>query len=44
MPLPQGFDVDPTTNPAAIEHLTELTVIVALMGVGLALDLSLIHI
>ncbi|MCO5309232.1 MAG: cation:proton antiporter [Austwickia sp.] len=38
MPLPQGFDVDPTTNPAAIEHLTELTVIVALMGVGLALD------
>lgn len=38
LPLPQGFDLHPMVNRAAIEHLTELTVIVALMGVGLALD------
>lgn len=38
MPLPEGFELDPMANRALIEHLTELTVIIALMGVGLALD------
>ena len=37
-PLPDGLPLDPQENRAAIEHVTELTVIVALMGVGLALD------
>jgi len=37
-PLPDGLPLDPQDNRAAIEHVTELTVIVALMGVGLALD------
>lgn len=37
-PLPDGLPVDPMANRALIEHVTELVVIVALMGVGLALD------
>lgn len=37
-PLPDGMPLDPTANRAAIEHITELAVIVSLMGVGLALD------
>lgn len=37
-PLPDDLPLDPQDNRAAIEHVTELTVIVALMGVGLALD------
>ena len=37
-PLPDGMPLDPQENRAVIEHVTELTVIVALMGVGLALD------
>lgn len=37
-PLPDGLPLDPQDNRAAIEHVTELTVLVALMGVGLALD------
>lgn len=37
-PLPDGLPLDPQENRAAIEHVTELVVIVALMGVGLALD------
>ncbi len=37
-PLPDGFPLDPRENRATIEHVTELTVLVALMGVGLALD------
>ena len=37
-PLPDGLPLDPQTNRAAIEHVTELVVLVALMGVGLALD------
>ncbi|KRF21011.1 cation transporter [Nocardioides sp. Soil797] len=37
-PLPDGFPLDPQENRAAIEHVTELVVIVALMGVGLAID------
>ena len=37
-PLPDGLPLEPTENRALIEHVTELVVIVALMGVGLALD------
>ena len=37
-PLPDDLPLDPQDNRAAIEHVTELVVIVALMGVGLALD------
>ncbi|MEP6800006.1 MAG: cation:proton antiporter [Lapillicoccus sp.] len=37
-PLADGFDADPVANRAVVEHLTEVTVLVALMGVGLALD------
>ncbi len=36
--LPDDLPLDPQDNRAAIEHMTELVVIVALMGVGLALD------
>jgi sodium/hydrogen antiporter len=36
--LPDELPLDPQANRAAIEHVTELVVIVALMGVGLALD------
>ncbi len=36
--LPDDLPLDPQANRAAIEHVTELVVIVALMGVGLALD------
>jgi NhaP-type Na+/H+ or K+/H+ antiporter len=36
--LPDGLPLDPQTNRAAIEHVTELAVLVALMGVGLAID------
>jgi NhaP-type Na+/H+ or K+/H+ antiporter len=38
LPLPEGVHVSPMANRTFIEHLTEFTVIVALMGVGLALD------
>ena len=37
-PLVDGIDVDPVAHRVAIEHITEITVLVALMGVGLALD------
>lgn len=37
-PLPDDLPLDPQANRAAIEHVTELVVLVALMGVGLALD------
>lgn len=37
-PLPDGMPLDPQRNRATIEHVTELAVLVALMGVGLALD------
>lgn len=37
-PLPDGMPLDPQENRATIEHVTELVVIVALMGVGLAID------
>ncbi len=38
LPLPEGVDASPMGNRAFVEHLTEFTVIIALMGVGLALD------
>jgi NhaP-type Na+/H+ or K+/H+ antiporter len=38
LPLPDGVSASPTANRALTEHLTELCVIVSLMGVGLALD------
>jgi NhaP-type Na+/H+ or K+/H+ antiporter len=37
-PLPDGMPLDPQENRATIQHVTELAVLVALMGVGLALD------
>lgn len=37
-PLPDDLPLDPQDNRAAIEHVTEVTVLIALMGVGLALD------
>jgi len=37
-PLPSGLPLDPQEQQPVIEHVTELTVIVSLMGVGLALD------
>ncbi|MBC9733340.1 cation:proton antiporter [Nocardioides marmotae] len=41
-PLPDGLPLDPQANRAVIEHVTELVVIVALMGVGLAIDRPLL--
>src|SRR5512141_273592 len=38
LPLPGGFEVDPVDHRTVLEHLTEFTVLIALMGVGLALD------
>ncbi len=38
LPVPTGVSPSPLVNRAFIEHLTELTVIIALMGVGLAID------
>ena len=38
LPLPQGLDLDPLSIGPQIERITELTVLVALMGVGLAID------
>jgi len=38
LPLPDGVNLDPLANLGFIEHFTEFTVLVALMGVGLALD------
>lgn len=37
-PLPDRLPLDPTDNRATIEHVTEVVVLVALMGVGLAID------
>ncbi|TNM48243.1 sodium:proton antiporter [Nocardioides albidus] len=37
-PLVDGLAVDPVHHRALVEHVTGLTVIIALMGVGLALD------
>lgn len=38
LPFGSGFAFDPTDQRETIEHVTELTVLLALMGVGLALD------
>lgn len=38
LPLPEGFLTDPAEDLALTEHLAELAVVVALMGVGLAMD------
>ena len=38
LPMPGGVTVSPVEHPGIAEHLTEFCVIVALMGVGLALD------
>jgi NhaP-type Na+/H+ or K+/H+ antiporter len=41
-PLPDGLSPAPVDNRLFVEHLTEFTVVVALMGVGLALDRPLL--
>lgn len=38
LPLPSGISLAPEANRGVITHVTELTVLVSLMGVGLALD------
>jgi NhaP-type Na+/H+ or K+/H+ antiporter len=38
LPLPGGAPISPVEEPVVAERLTELCVIVALMGVGLAID------
>lgn len=38
LPVPSAVRWTPTADRALIEHLTEFTVVIALMGVGLALD------
>jgi NhaP-type Na+/H+ or K+/H+ antiporter len=38
LPLPEAFVMDPVEQRTTIEHVTEVTVLLALMGVGLALD------
>ena len=38
LPFPSGLSLDPVDHPAVTEHLTEITILVALTGVGLALD------
>ena len=38
LPLPEAVRLTPVDDRAVIEHLTEVTVIISLMGVGLALD------
>ena len=38
LPMPEGLSLDPIAIRPQIEHVTELTVLVALMGVGLAID------
>lgn len=38
MPMPEGLSLDPVAGRTVIEHVTEIAVLVALMGVGLALD------
>lgn len=38
LPMPEGWSLDPVAGRKVIEHVTEVAVLVALMGVGLALD------
>ena len=37
-PLPEGWSLDPVAGGKVVEHVTEVAVLVSLMGVGLALD------
>jgi NhaP-type Na+/H+ or K+/H+ antiporter len=41
LPLPDGFSLEPEANRSAILHIAEVTVLIALMGVGLALERGL---
>ncbi|MBO1754090.1 sodium:proton antiporter [Allobranchiibius sp. CTAmp26] len=43
LPFPAGLSLDPVNHPAVTEHLTEITILMALTGVGLALDRPLTH-
>jgi sodium/hydrogen antiporter len=40
LPLPEGMRLDPVAIRPQVERITEFTVLVALMGVGLAIDRS----
>ena len=42
LPQFEGVDIAPIDHPTFTEHLTEVTILVALMGVGLALDRPLV--
>ena len=41
LPLPEGVSLAPEDHRTLIEHVTELTVLVSLMGVGLAIERTL---
>src|SRR5215218_1441839 len=41
LPLPEGMRLDPVMIRAEVERVTEFTILVALMGVGLAINRSL---
>ncbi|WP_107774020.1 cation:proton antiporter [Nocardioides sediminis] len=41
LPLPEGVSLDPEANRTLVTHVTEFTVLVSLMGVGLAIDRTL---
>ena len=41
LPLPEGMRLDPVAIRPQVERVTEFTILVALMGVGLAIDRSL---
>jgi NhaP-type Na+/H+ or K+/H+ antiporter len=41
LPLPDGVSLDPEANRTLVTHVTEFTVLVSLMGVGLAIDRTL---
>lgn len=38
LPLPDGVSLDPMKHPALTEQITTITIVIALTGVGLALD------
>ena len=42
LPLPEGMRLDPTAVRSQVERFSELTVLVALMGAGLAIDRPLL--
>jgi len=41
LPMPDGVSLDPQAHRTLITHVTEFTVLVSLMGVGLAIDRAL---